>query len=111
MLIQIRLPGEHDGPGGILEADFNGTRMFFPQIETCELRCWRTDKPNFSEGSFQTIVRDEQRLQFMTGLKMENNTPRMWLFSVRFQLYANGLLNNSEVNIRLFYVDTDSFIC
>lgn len=79
--------------------------LFFGINVLNEIACWDTKKRPYNLGTLRTVVRDNERLQFVSGMKIKRNRQtgeeEIWLVSNRFQKVLANTMNINEVNFRI----------
>jgi hypothetical protein len=68
--------------------DTNGN-LFFSLNNKNSLACWDTSKRTFSPSTITVLVRDDEQLQFPSGMKVIRNTDgeeELWVVTNRFQV-------------------------
>lgn len=68
--------------------------LFFGLNSLNEIACWDTTKRPYSRGALRTLVRDDEKLQFASGLKIKRNTEgedELWVLTNRFQVISARL--------------------
>ncbi|XP_024083965.1 protein yellow-like isoform X2 [Cimex lectularius] len=77
--------------------------LVFPSLEHNELLGWDTTLP-YETGYFHLLARDEEALQFPTGMKLAGDL--FLMVTTRLQnLLANGMANKGEINYRILVGD------
>lgn len=82
------------GPKGSQSAacaiDSNGN-LFFGLNSMSALACWDTTKKPLTRAAVKTLVKDDEKLQFASGMKVIRNTDgeeELWLVTNRFQVIS-----------------------
>lgn len=82
------------GPRGSQSAasviDSNGN-LFFGMNNVNALGCWDTAKRPLTRNAVKTLIKDDDKLQFVAGMKVIRNTENqdeLWMLTNRFQVMA-----------------------
>lgn len=68
--------------------DSNGN-LFFGLIDPIGIGCWHTSSQTYDNRSIKIIAQDNQRLQFISGMKIVKNLRQeeeLWALSCRYQV-------------------------
>lgn len=63
--------------------------LFFGLNSLDEIACWDTEKRPYNRGAIRTLVKDDVKLQFASGMKIKRNTEgeeELWVLTNRFQV-------------------------
>ncbi|XP_011494303.1 PREDICTED: protein yellow-like [Ceratosolen solmsi marchali] len=84
--------------------DANGV-LFFGLMSELSIACWNTKHfPEFGGKNIETLVIDEETLQFASGLKVvraRTGRQEIWVSTAAFQRYMSGTLHPNETNFRI----------
>lgn len=93
------------GPRGSQSAasaiDANGN-LFFGLNALNAIACWDTSRRPLTRASVKTIVKDDDKLQFVSGMKVIRNTDgdeELWLVSNRFQVSHTQIPRSQDIKV------------
>uniref|UniRef100_A0A8D8Q8T8 Protein yellow n=1 Tax=Cacopsylla melanoneura TaxID=428564 RepID=A0A8D8Q8T8_9HEMI len=74
--------------------------LFFPLLKSNSLACWNS-KTVYRQENFETIYKNDQTFQFVSGMKLVNNKD-LYVLTSRLQNYiATGVSDTTQVNYRI----------
>ncbi|XP_049808121.1 major royal jelly protein 1-like [Schistocerca nitens] len=107
---QLALPGRLSGPNGPVAVDPTGQLVFFSIENDLAVYCWNTSKEH-DPKNFRIIAQDDERLQYMSSLKIDRGSQRMYIQSNRFTKYLSNATDYSEDNYYILYIPIDDLQC
>lgn len=91
--------------------------LFFGLESLNEIACWDTTKRPYGRGALRTVVKDDEKLQFASGMKIKRNTEgedELWVLTNRFQVISTRLWETNESFLIIFWIlisNSCSYIC
>ncbi|XP_068084335.1 protein yellow [Anabrus simplex] len=94
-------PGTRQGQVAAQAMDDEGI-LFFSLLSTNSLVCWNSRLP-YSQSRFVELERDNEALQFASGVKIvhRNGYQELWVLTSRLQKVITGTLNRADINFRI----------
>ncbi|XP_015591222.1 major royal jelly protein 1 [Cephus cinctus] len=86
--------------------------LFFGPTANTSLACWNYKK-EFNQDNIVTVAQDEERLQFLSGMKVKRfprRPEKVLMASNRYQKIMAGTMNFNEVNFRILEGPVQSLI-
>lgn len=84
----FKVLGPRGAPSAASAIDSNGN-LFFGLNSLNSLACWDTTKKPLNRAAVKTLVKDDEKLQFSSGMKVIRNTDgdeELWIVTDRFQV-------------------------
>lgn len=94
--------GERPNQSAAEAMDRNGI-MYFGLMDPPSIWCWNT-ATEFSPRNFHQIAKDQEALQFASGVKIVNNPnggQELWVLTSSFQRVMTGSLSTDKINFRV----------
>ncbi|XP_058808623.1 uncharacterized protein LOC131674122 [Phymastichus coffea] len=88
--------------------------LFFGLMSDLAIGCWNSKHfPEFGGRNIETLIIDEDTLQFASGLKVKSsktNRQEIWVSTAAFQRYMSGTLHSNETNFRIQAAFVDELV-
>lgn len=100
----FRILGPKGSQSAACAIDSNGN-LFFGLNSMSSIACWDTTKKPLTRAAVKTLVKDDEKLQFASGMKVIRNTDgeeELWLVTNRFQVISEGLVVEVSRSCRCF---------
>lgn len=109
---EFELLGESRGADGQVSAavvDRNGV-MFYNLISRDSIGCWDTRKP-YTKNNLEVVAQNNKTMIFPNDLRIDHEVPQIvWAITNRLPMYQFNLINPSEFNYRVMYLDPQSAV-